>query len=141
MIDLVYSSVDAVGFSQQNLIDLLKTSRRNNEKAGVTGMLLYHNGNFLQILEGEERSVRRLYKTIMTDPRHRDVMLIGTRKIRERMFDEWEMAFTNLDELDPTMIEGLSDYLDKPFSSPIYTGDQEFAYRFLHDFKRGITLR
>jgi hypothetical protein len=61
MYQVFYSSAALVPFSDAELTDLLAVSRANNLRLGVTGMLLYHDGSFLQALEGEETIVERLY--------------------------------------------------------------------------------
>ncbi|MBA3273301.1 MAG: BLUF domain-containing protein [Chthoniobacterales bacterium] len=68
---LVYASIANEDFSPEQLIDLLATSRRNNDASGITGMLLYKDRRFLQVLEGSEAAVRATYARIKRDPRHR----------------------------------------------------------------------
>jgi hypothetical protein len=63
-------------FSEEELIQLLETSRQNNAKIGVTGMLLYKDGNFMQLIEGPEEAVRALHAKISIDPRHRGLMTL-----------------------------------------------------------------
>lgn len=50
--------------------------RTNNERAGITGMLLYKDGNFMQLLEGEKEAVLRLHKNIIVDPRHKGFLTL-----------------------------------------------------------------
>jgi len=67
---LVYVSSATLPFSGEDLRALLATCRENNAELGVTGMLLYKDGNFMQVLEGDEQAVRGLYARIAADPRH-----------------------------------------------------------------------
>ena len=75
------------------LCDLLAQSREKNERLGVTGLLIYAGGNFMQALEGDEGCVRDLYNTIRDDDRHKDVQLVLTGGTRRRDFDRWSMAY------------------------------------------------
>src|SRR4028118_510447 len=70
MFFLVYVSSATRPFSGEDLHILLETCRKNNAELGVTGMLLYKDGNFMQVLEGDEGAVRGLYERIAADPRH-----------------------------------------------------------------------
>ena len=72
---------------------LLEHARRNNEKAGVTGMLLYKDGNFMQVLEGEERVVQALSAKIGRDPRHEKMVTLLEGPLAEREFSDWSMGF------------------------------------------------
>ena len=87
----VSNTVDELGVS--DLDRVLTASRRNNAMMGITGLLLFIDGGFLQILEGEERAVRELYTRIAGDPRHRNARLMLDREVPCRAFPEWSMGF------------------------------------------------
>ncbi|MGI8436962.1 MAG: BLUF domain-containing protein [Chthoniobacterales bacterium] len=70
---LVYVSRAADSFSADDLLELLRQSRENNERAGVSGMLLFKERRFLQLLEGDEASVRATFQRIQRDPRHHEI--------------------------------------------------------------------
>lgn len=93
MIQLIYASAATVDFPDEELKELLKIARRNNEPLAVSGMLLYHEGSFLQILEGEESVVLALYDKIEADPRHDNVKMLLRSEIEERSFGDWKMGF------------------------------------------------
>ena len=83
-----------------NLDDLLAiqaVSIRNNARQNITGILFHINGNFVQLLEGEEADIRELFDTICEDPRHESVRLLYVRPADERVFDEWHMAMLDLE--------------------------------------------
>jgi Sensors of blue-light using FAD len=71
---------------------LFSTARRNNKKAGVTGALLLTGDWFVQVLEGDEPTVRTLYEAIAKDPRHDSVTLLDTVEAGDRVFGRWSMA-------------------------------------------------
>lgn len=93
MRQLLYVSSTADEPSLDDLDQVLTASRRNNAMMGITGLLLFIDGGFLQILEGEERTVRELYTRIANDPRHRNARLMLDREVPVRAFPEWSMGF------------------------------------------------
>lgn len=90
---LGYASAASYPFSDDELIELLAKARTKNTTLGVTGMLLYIDGSFLQILEGDRAAVEHLYDRIRQDDRHTDAMLLFRLEDQERQFDEWTMGF------------------------------------------------
>ena len=99
LVSLIYASSAVKRMSQEELLAILEKSRENNEKRNITGMLLYKDGNFLQVLEGEDTAVTDLYYAITKDERHTDLQLLLKREITKRTFSDWEMGFINLEEV------------------------------------------
>ena len=93
MIQFIYASAATVEFTKDDLKKLLAKARSNNHSLEVSGMLVYHEGSFLQILEGEEDVVNALYSKIEKDSRHDNVRLLLRSEIEERSFGEWKMGF------------------------------------------------
>ena len=92
MLQLAYIST-AKGAVDQALLDsILLVSRRNNERAGVTGLLVSGGRRFLQVLEGPDQEVLATYARIQADSRHRGFVLITCQGIDERAFGNWSMA-------------------------------------------------
>jgi hypothetical protein len=120
--------------TEEDLVAILKKSHENNGRLGITGMLLYRGGNFLQVLEGEEKVVNERLEVIMGDTRHHQVTLLLKRPVPKRQFEKWEMGFTNIDTIDTSSIEGYTTYLNEPFNSTRFK-DVSFAYTFLNMFK------
>jgi len=83
-------------FAETELVELLRKSRANNERDGVSGMLLYQGGNFIQVLEGPVEAVDRVLARVEKDPRHRGVILMSRRTVAEREFGEWSMGFATM---------------------------------------------
>lgn len=77
---------------------LLQVSRSRNASLGVTGALLFNEGRFLQLLEGDEDSVRAIYASIVRDGRHTDVTLIAAEPVAARRFARWSMAFVGMSQ-------------------------------------------
>lgn len=108
---LVYASAATVAFNEKDLEELLAKARKNNQLLGVTGILLYHDGSFIQALEGERQTVLDLYEKIMADPRHASGMLLYRGEVQERCFADWSMGFQRLRAGEVRSIPGLSDFL------------------------------
>ena len=78
--------------SSKDVKDILKDSRRNNSKLGITGALCLSNGIFLQCLEGERLVVNSLYHRILLDQRHHDPAILDFEEIVCRQFGSWSMG-------------------------------------------------
>jgi hypothetical protein len=110
---LVYSSTTDHDWSQDELVGLLRWSRGWNVRHGITGILLYRDCAFMQMLEGEEDAVRGLFSSISVDRRHQDVNLMWTDQAELRRFADWSMAFRELGE-HPVLHPGYSTALNEP---------------------------
>ena len=95
---LVYSSSATQEFWPDDLFRLVETSRRKNALRAVTGMLLFRDGQFLQLLEGPEREVISVFELVKRDPRHTGVKVLLSEAVADRQFPEWTMGFERLDE-------------------------------------------
>lgn len=136
LISLIYGSTATNDMTDHDLLELLNTSEANNSSLGVTGMLLYRDGNFLQVLEGEEEVVNSLYQRIATDPRHRSVMTIFKRSIPKREFADWRMGFVNISNLNSEDLpSGYSNFLEQPIDANTFADRPSYAYTFMKHFK------
>jgi hypothetical protein len=100
LISLVYSSAASAPFDEMDLALLLATSRMNNEARGLTGQLLFRDGQFMQALEGPASAVRAVFRTIAADPRHTGVWTLDERAIPDRRFGSWAMGYRALSDAD-----------------------------------------
>lgn len=91
---IVYISTAIVDFKEAALLQLLKQSRGFNERAGITGVLMYGGGRFLQVLEGCPAAVRCLYTRIAADPRHGRLEKLADGLLPRRDFTQWFMSFS-----------------------------------------------
>ncbi|MFO1247604.1 MAG: BLUF domain-containing protein [Alphaproteobacteria bacterium] len=92
MRQLLYASNTERYAGQAMLDEILAVSRHNNAEAGITGMLLYLEGGFMQVLEGEDAAVTQTYTRICRDKRHWNTMVLLDRQA-PRAFGEWSMGF------------------------------------------------
>ena len=96
MFQLVYASTAMKLFSGSELLELLPRYREKNLRLGITGLLLYKHGSFMQALEGEEETVRTLFAAIRADPRHHHVLTLMALPVAARQFPNWLMGFKDL---------------------------------------------
>ncbi len=95
MRQLLYASNTSRDQSDPGLDNFLAASRKNNVKAGITGVLLYIEGGFMQILEGDAPAVTETYNRISKDRRHWNTTVLLDRTA-SRAFGDWSMGFTRL---------------------------------------------
>lgn len=103
---LVYLSSARQLYTTSDLSDILKKSRLNNTNRNITGLLLYHDGSILQILEGDEESVMDVYHKIEQDDRHYNVLQLVTGTSEERNFPDWSMGFKTVTDEEWSEISG-----------------------------------
>ena len=138
MHSLVYVSSATELFDRAELDEILAESRRNNEAAGVTGMLLYKDGNLMQVLEGDEEAVQATYARISADPRHRGLMVLLKEAVEDRQFEDWTMAFRDLEAADAQAVPGYSQFLNTSLDSQELTRDPSAARQLLTVFKKSM---
>jgi hypothetical protein len=100
----MYASRAATGMDHEELLAILRKSKAANPAHGITGVLCYSEGIFVQVLEGGRSAVNQLYKRIVCDARHRDVELMLYEEISQRRFAGWAMGQVNLSRLNPAML-------------------------------------
>lgn len=93
LVELSYLSEAVSDMSFLGLMRLLESARTFNQKNGITGILLYDNQQFGQIIEGERANVMKVWKRIQEDKRHHRVELLEISEISERSFPEWLLRF------------------------------------------------
>lgn len=104
MVRLIYVSRMTDACDMEAIYAILNTSRTNNAAKDITGILCYDPLFFLQCLEGPKDEVNALYRQILRDERHSDVLLLGYKDVRERAFGNWTMAFVKRSEIDPATL-------------------------------------
>ena len=136
MFFLVYVSSAVRPFLSSELVDLLAQSHAHNTETGITGMLLYKDGNFMQAIEGEEEAVRTLYAKIRRDPRHRGLLTLLQGPLAERQFPDWSMGFNDLNTAEALSTPGYSEFLNTPLTGAEFSSDPTRCQRLLMMFKR-----
>ena len=97
---LAYVSSSRSPLDQATLSDILEVSQRSNAKDQITGVLMYHDKFFFQILEGEQAAVEDCYyRRILRDPRHSNMSLTWSDDVERRTFSDWLMGYAGPDEI------------------------------------------
>lgn len=137
MHELLYCSYADSKIGKEEILSILETSRKNNEKLGITGILLYwqKTREFIQVLEGEEKAIFSLFEIIKKDPRHSHVKLIYDGPIQERSFNKWSMAFQNFEEIDKSKLEGFSNFSTKGFTNELTGIEPSTATQLIKSFR------
>ena len=111
LIQTIYASKASEAFVEGELAELMQQSRSNNLRSELTGMLLYCEGNFFQVLEGDEEAVKSVYRSIEKDPRHDDMVKIIEEGIAERSFGDWSMGLMTATRKEiAEEVEGFNDF-------------------------------
>ncbi len=128
---LIYSSEVETYLGDIDISSLLYAARQSNAEHKVTGVLLHHNGNFIQVLEGEEETIKRLYETILKDRRHKNIKLLLEKEIDKRQFNGWDMGFKNITDEDLDNYPVLKSVIEKQTAE-----DSSHVYDFLVGLNR-----
>lgn len=114
LVRLLYAS-RAVDSTPVAIEDILSKSRQYNPTCGITGILCYGGGIFLQAIEGGREAVSELYGHIQGDSRHKDVVLLHYEEINERRFGGWTMGQVNLARVNASIV---LKYSERPELDP-----------------------
>ncbi|RYZ97079.1 MAG: BLUF domain-containing protein [Sphingobacteriaceae bacterium] len=115
MYNLVYISTAIKLMNEDELGEILVASRDNNFANDVTGLLLYSEGTFIQVLEGEQENVEKIYSKILKDLRHKNAIELATGNIAERNFPGWAMGFSSVNSEVLKEFKGYIDPSDNHF--------------------------
>jgi len=136
MIQLIYISTTSNRPSESELVDLLEQARTGNLRNNITGMLLYSNSTYLQVLEGEENGVKGLYAAICKDPRNEGQVILSESEIPVRSFPDWSMGFENLESYSPDQLPGFVEVFGGKLDKSIALNNKTNAIRLLMSFSR-----
>ena len=113
LIQCIYTSAESINFSRDQLLSLLERARVVNSGLGITGMLMYEDGSFFQVLEGPPNAVRSLYKKISADKRHRRITKIIEEPVARRLLPDWSMGYSSVTREELKEVDGLNDFFQK----------------------------
>ncbi|ARN74127.1 BLUF domain-containing protein [Oceanicoccus sagamiensis] len=133
---LIYVSSTSQLLSEAELKEILIGARTQNEQHDITGMLLYNDGNVMQVIEGEPTAVETLFSNIQQDPRHNGIIVLVKEAIAEREFPDWRMSYQNISGQD---VEGFSDFLSFDPGKATHNILPGKAIKLLNTFKNQVT--
>lgn len=130
---IIYTSIARTGLDHEGLTALLAQSRQNNARDGITGLLLYKNHHFMQLIEGDEAPVRALMEKIKCDERHTDILILQSGHADGRQFPGWSMAFRSP---DAALSDSISEPSEIDFTSEALAAHSSQATKLLDLFEK-----
>ena len=107
---LIYVSKQSYDLDQDDIDNILESSRVNNAQNNITGMLLYIEGNFFQVLEGKASYILELYEKITKDKRHQNSVIVSQGNLEKRIFKDWTMKFKALSKKEFEELSGITPF-------------------------------
>ena len=138
MIHLLYISTATKEMDENDLLELFEQSRINNKKNNITGVLLYKDHTFIQVIEGEKNQVETLYEKIKKDHRNKNLVLLTKEEISQRSFPEWNMGFEKTSKKEELPDEFI-DYFDENYNTEEMLHASDEAMRLIAGFKDYIS--
>jgi hypothetical protein len=129
---LIYVSTAVKPMSDDDLVHLLREATARNERLEITGMLLYKDGHFMEVLEGDETNVRAVFADIEKDSRHKSIDILRSGPIESRNFPNWTMGFKFF---DPTAVPWFTRFLEQDFRPDYFDEESVEAHAILLAFK------
>lgn len=146
---LIYVSTADHLMAENELLAILERSRKWNMDHGITGMLIYIEGifarigsrevyseltgRFMQVLEGSQEEVERIFNCIQTDARHHSIMVLQKSSLSSRNFESWQMGFKSI-TLDEFKMGSADFDLDQSFASSTQAESSNLPLQFLKSF-------
>ncbi len=112
MLSLTFLSSAVSPMNEEQLVELVKSVRPKNEARGVTGVMLYADGHFIETIEGPEEAVEATFAKFALDPRHHNIHVALRERIDERAFPDWSMGFRALSAEQAASLPGFNDYMN-----------------------------
>lgn len=134
LIQCIYASAAIDEIGQRDLANILEEARERNTAKDITGMLVFHEGAFLQVLEGPAAAVETLVKAIKRDPRHGAFRLLLADTIEDREFEEWSMGFVDTSGV----ARDLPGFVDYRFELDAAIRNKNEAKKVLERFRDGM---
>jgi len=132
---LIYASKVSDKFCEQDLMNILYISRKFNKLENISGALIYHNHCFLQVIEGGEQAVKTLFNDhILSDTRHKEVIVLYQSVVDKRDFRYWTMGFFGHYHNEEYALLGLTDFDAHPAGQFFKAKLTEQQKSFLGDF-------
>lgn len=109
---LIYVSTARPGLEHHDLLAIMSVAQSNNQRSGITGLILFNGFNFMQCIEGERAAAHDCLRRIERDDRHSGMTIISQREMPARQFNQWRMVGPSL--------PAQSDFADTDLSSLLY---------------------
>lgn len=134
LMQIVYVSAATKELDDDELHLIHESSQRHNGTQEVTGMLLYSQGSFIQVLEGEVPAVEECMSRISTDRRHHSIFRISEERVEAREFGSWAMGFKSLNTIDAPFWPGYTLFFERGFGAEHFNAKPGLALELLRQF-------
>lgn len=115
LFSLTYCSRANSNLSSADIDNIISAARVKNPRNQITGWLVCGSGVFFQWLEGKREDVKRLMDSIIADPRHDSIVVLGeSEEVRERLFGDWDMELVSADDIREVLLDAISESKDTP---------------------------
>lgn len=131
---LVYVSNRKSTCTQEEIDKIVDSCKKNNPQLNITGVLLYSDTKFIQLVEGEAKVITELYDKIKKDPRHSNPIMISYNAIKEKAFPSWHMGTKQMGNDIQYLTEITTE--DRSAFTNILSGKEENGQRVLNMLKR-----
>lgn len=135
---LAYASEEVSPFNRKGLETLVRSCAAFNERLSVTGTLVYTDGIFFQILEGEPETIETVMKRIRTDPRHKNIEVVLEARRTDRLFPTWTMGFCDA-TVRPPVKRSIQSIQQKTLTTPMLEKEISRLVIYLKTFYVGRT--
>ena len=134
LVQLIYISTATQQHDEVALKDIMESASQKNEPESVTGMLLYCDGNFMQVLEGESEAVEATYSRISRDLSHKDIIEVLRQPVTQRSFGHWSMGFRAIRPSELLSRPAYAPFFDGGFVAANLGAQPSLALEMLQDF-------
>jgi Sensors of blue-light using FAD len=138
MFHVVCASTASHLLTKAELQAMLEKTCETNAKVGITGMLLYKDGSFLQVLEGDQEAVMKLASRIKEHHGHKNFQMLLRGTSEHRLFPDWSVGFRNLTDNSLKCTPGFSDFLNTPFTGVEFSANPAGCMKLLLSFKKNM---
>jgi hypothetical protein len=122
--------------TEKELESLLTEIRKKNAQQNVTGLLLYNDLNFIQVIEGTKKTIHKVFNSIEQDSRHTNVVKLLEEPIKKRAFPDWSMGYRKLSKEQSSSIPGFSNFLNGEDQENIIRGSTQQVMYLLDSFRK-----
>ena len=136
LIHIVYVSVSSERLSEKYLDDFLSAIRKRNKQRRVTGLLLYNDEFFIQVIEGSKETIHNLFEIIKNDSRHSNIVKLLEESIESRSFPDWSMGYRKINQTQTDRIPGFSNCMQTDQPDEIISGTTEELMYLLNSFRK-----
>jgi hypothetical protein len=129
---LIYVSTATRELDAEEIRRILDASVRHNAQHDITGMLLYSDGSFMQVLEGEDSAIDEAMSRIAIDPRHHSISILSRSKVAAREFGKWSMGFRGIKTEDAADWPGYAPFFEHGFNAKMMGAKPGVALEILN---------